>query len=351
MLYHALKQQSFPLRAILYFLTLYVFWFAFSFAHGILIINSIASGSDKVVANATRTVETVTSSSFVNILIAAPFLHPNSKCRFSLTYTVLSNLVIYIMAVVIIILSLSMVAGSTDTLIALIVCRSLLLIASIAVFIFAILYKNPLKTTGPLSLLWRERKLLVIAFPYFLLSCSYFLYTLSTVVNNTSCIENVELLRVVWLVLNCSLRIFEVIFLIVCFRKARNFINELMVVIAPKSRSKRKSKAHSLKCQSSPYLGPLLLDTSPSNLSYKTREAKDSTTYYFPTKSVKSVNKEDIFDSEDSEKQQAQQIYPVTSEIEIEQLPCTPNLNANFNKSDCEMQNVASIELSQSTSC
>ena len=71
---------------------------------------------------------------------------------------------------------------------------------------------------------WRLLFLYFMIFLYFLISYLYFLYTLSTVASNSNCIENVQLHRVVWLVLNFSLRICEVSLLILQFTNTRRLL-------------------------------------------------------------------------------------------------------------------------------
>ena len=84
------------IRRVSYLLALQILWFVFSFVHGILIISSVASGSDNdVVAVATRTIETVTSFSFVNILMTAGILF--SSPYTSAIWMVLANLIIYLL--------------------------------------------------------------------------------------------------------------------------------------------------------------------------------------------------------------------------------------------------------------
>ena len=261
LLRYALKQEPFKLRrTLVYLLILHIIWFTFDFVHGILIINSIASGSDRPLANAARTLETIASSSFVNVMIVAPFFHPDSKSHLSLLYAVVFTVIIYSMAMIIVIFSLSMVVGSSATLIILIGCRLLMLILSIELIVLAILYRYSYKTKGPF-LLWRDRKLLVIVFPYFLLSSSYFLYMLSTVVSNSNCTENVQLHRAVWLVLNSLLRVCEVSFSIVYFVRAKVFVTNM---IRSQSKSENQLPAR---------LGPLLYA--------KGQESTVETTYYF----------------------------------------------------------------------
>lgn len=323
-LFHALKRHFF-LRTSVYLLALYILWFAFSFVYSILVINNIASdsGADKVMADVTRTMETVTSTSFVNIIIAAPFSNPHLKSRFPLTCVIISNVIISVMALVIVISSLSAISlFGRSTFIILIVFRILMFIVSISVVIFVILYKfkHLLKPIGPFFLLWRNKILLVIAFPYFLLSCSYFLYTLGTVVSNSDCVENIQLNRTVWLVFNVLLRICEVIFSIKCLWNPRVFVKKKVPV----------TNIH----PTSPHSGPLLFESSPKRL----KDAKETHTHYFPTKS-EGFLEEDIVGSRNLE-MQVQQIDPAKNsscKIETEQLS-----HANTNS---DAQNVKSMQL------
>lgn len=323
-LFHALKQLFF-LRTSVYSLALYILWFALSFVYSILVINNIASdsGADKVMADVTRTMETVTSTSFVNIIIATPFSNPHLKSRFSLTCVIISNVIISAMALVIMISSLSAISlFGRSIFIILIVFRILMFIVSISVVIFVTLYKfkHLLKPIGPFFLLWRNKILLVIVFPYFLLSCSYFLYTLGAVVSNSDCVQNIQLNRTVWLVFNFLLRICEVIFSIKCLWNARVFVKKKVAV----------TNAHPTNL----HLGPLLFESSP----YRLRDAKETHTYYFPTKS-EGFLEEDTVGSRDSQ-MQVQQIDLVKNsscKIETEQLSHT-NTNSG-------VQNVKSIQL------
>ena len=135
--YHRRKHlfsSRFVRYRLLCLLTLQIFWFAVSFVHGILVINSVASSGDnrEVMAVATRIVETVTSLSFVSIIIATPFF----SLGLPLIRIVLSNLIIYLLTIAIIVISI--VGGSASFIVVMIVLRSLLFIASVAV-IFAIL--------------------------------------------------------------------------------------------------------------------------------------------------------------------------------------------------------------------
>ena len=213
------------IRRVSYLLALQILWFVFSFVHGILIISSVASGSDNdVVAVATRTIETVTSFSFVNIIITAAQLFSN-PC-FSVIWMVLYNLIIYLLGMAIIVISL---AG--DSIVVLIGLRSAMLGANAAVFVTLLRNKRYISISSFLSGRIGRRLVVFlyffIIFLYFLISYSYFLYTLSTVASNSNCIENVQLHRVVWLVLNYSLRICEVSLLILQFTNTKRLLTML----------------------------------------------------------------------------------------------------------------------------
>lgn len=233
--YHAFRVQrrSYLLRrTFVYSLILHSIWFVFSFVHSILVINSVANGSDRALASVARTFETITSSSFnINIILVAPFFSSDSKSQFPLFCALLFTIIIYSMALVIVMFSISAWIGSSATIILLINIRLLMFIVSVVmVTIFVILYGPSVKTKGPLSLLWNAKRSLVIVFPYFLLSCSYFVYTLSTVASNGNCIENVQLHRPVWLVLNYLLRLYEVSFsiMIVYFMKTKVLVSKML---------------------------------------------------------------------------------------------------------------------------
>ena len=273
LLCHALK-QAFSLRTLVYLLTTYICWSTFSVVCGILIINSVANGSDEVSANVTRTLETITSSSFVSIVIISFFSYPDSRLQFSLRYAFMCSVFIYVKAIVLILLSLSEPVESLATFILLIIFRSLIFIASILTVIVGILYRHSLEN---------HRSLLIIAFSYFLLLYAYFLYMLTTVVNNNSCIEDIELHRVAWLVLNSLLRICEVSFSVVYFIKAAVFVKEMLT-------DNRSKKA--------------------SSFIYTTQETIENSAY-------------SAFQSGALAKQQVND-YP---KFEIEELPSTPNLD------------------------
>ena len=331
----------FPLSRLLCLQNLQIFWFASSFVHGILVINSVASGRDsEVVAVATRTIETVTSLSFVSIIIATPYF---SLCL-SLTRIILSNLVIYFLTMAIIVISI--VGGSGTLIVVMIVLRSLLFIASVAV-IFVILLIFYFKNKFYIYIMMRQDRRLsiyiLITFLYFLISYLYFLYTLSTVASNSNCIEKVQLHRAVWLVLNFLLRICEVSFFML---EARALITKFS------SMAMSNSNTNSTRCTQL----PLDYDTSKvSKSECNSRETKESTTYHIPTKSVTPVE-EDIFDARDSEKkqiQQTEQVQNIPQIIEFEQLYHTLNVTATLDKRNCEVhtQNVEYTPSSQSMSC
>ena len=345
--YHRRKHlfsSRFVRYRLLCLLTLQIFWFAVSFVHGILVINSVASSGDnrEVMAVATRIVETVTSLSFVSIIIATPFF----SLGLPLIRIVLSNLIIYLLTIAIIVISI--VGGSAALIVVMIVLRSLIFIASVAV-IFVILLIQYIKNKLFIYILRRQDRglllYIVIAFLYFFISYSYFLYTLCTIASNRNCVENVQLHRAVWLVLNFLLRICEVSFFML---EARAFI----IKFTHKANSNLKT--NSTKCTD------LHLDGDTSkvpNLGYNSRETKESDTYRIPTKSVTPAE-EDIFDARDSEKKQFQQIERVqnnSQKIEVEQLFHTPNVNATLDKRECEVhvhaENVEYIQSSQSMSC
>ena len=327
---------------LLYLLTLQIFWFAFSFVHGILIINSVASGSDNtVVAVVIRTVETVTSFTFVNIIITAPqVFFP----WFSLIRIVLSNLIIYLLSMAILVTSISLVGSSATFLVELIILRSLMFIAS--VILLVIYFKTQFFMRR------RDKGLyIILACLYFSISYSYFLYTLSMVVSNSDCIENVQLHRAIWLVLNCLLRICEVSFFIL---KIRVFITESKPSVSS------NSKADSIKCHARHTHLCLDHNTSKvSNFEHNSRETKGTTTYHMHN-STKSMNlfEEDIVDTKESEKVQFQQIETVkdnSQKIEVERLlhSSTANENVTLDKRDCEVltHNIKCVQLSQSPSC
>ena len=230
------EKQAYPLRTLMYLLTSYIFWSSVSVVHGILIAYSIATDSEpqrsRTLAAITRSAETIASSSFVSVIIVTLFTstdsNEDSKLRFSLRYAILSTLLIYLEAIAIVVLSIPIGGSFMLTFVVLIIFRSLMLITSVLALIIGILFKHrhSIRTKEKFFLLWKDNKLLVIALPYFLLSYTYFLYMLATVVSNNGCIENIQLDRVVWLVLNSLLRICEVSFSIAYFIKATMFVDK-----------------------------------------------------------------------------------------------------------------------------
>ena len=288
LLCRALK-QAFSLRTLVYLLTTYICWSAFSAVCGILIINSVANGSDEVSANVTRTLETITSSGFVSIVIISFFSHPDSKLQFSLRYAFMCTVFIYVKAIILILLSLSEPVESFATFILLIIFRSLIFIASILTVMVGVLYRHSFKN---------HRSLLVIAFSYFLLLYAYFLYTLTTVVNNNSCVEDIELHRVAWLVLNSLLRICEVSFSVVYFIKAAIFVKQMLA----NNRSKKASSSI-----------------------YTTQETIENSAYdAFQFGNY--VNKNNFHSGTSAKHQVTEEDF----EFEIEELPSTPNLEKRY---------------------
>ena len=228
-------KQAYLLRTLMYLLTTYIFWSSVSFVHGILIAYSIANDSEpsgRTLATVARISETIASSSFVSVIIVTLFTptdsNENSKLRFSLRYAFLSTLLIYLEAIAIVILSIPIGGSFMLIFVVLIIFRSLMLITSVLALIIGIFFKHSIRTKEKNCLLWKDNKLLVIVLPYFLLSYTYFLYTLATVISNNDCIENMQLDRVVWLVLNSLLRMCEVSFSIAYFIKAAMFVNKTL---------------------------------------------------------------------------------------------------------------------------
>ena len=233
-------KQAYKLRTLMYLLTTYIFWCFISFVYGMLIAYSIDLGIDtsgRALAAIIRISETIASSSFVSVIIATLFTptstptdsNEDSNLRFSLRYALLSTLLIYLESIAIVVLSIPIGDSFMLTFVVLIIFRSLMLITSVLALIIGILFNHSITTKEKFCLLWKDNKLLVIALPYFLLSYTYFLYMLATVISNNSCIENIQLDRVVWLVLNSLLRMCEVSFSIAYFIKAAMFVNKTLI--------------------------------------------------------------------------------------------------------------------------
>ena len=229
LLCYALKQAAYSLRTLVYLLTLYIIWAILSLAHGILMINSIASDSDRGTAHATIILDTLTSASFLSIIIVAivaSLASLDSKIHFTLRYAFLFTLLLYVKAIIIVILSIPVGISVTLIFVCMIVLRSLMFITSVlSVFIVVFFKHSSLSAKELICLLWKDNKiLLMIAFPYFLLLYTYFLYILITVLSNNNCTEDIQLQRVAWLVFNSLLRICEVSFSASYFMKATKFV-------------------------------------------------------------------------------------------------------------------------------
>ena len=270
LLFYAAK-QAYPLRTLMYLLTTYIFWSTSSCALGVLIIYSVANSSDnestdnestdRRLPTVTINLETITFSFFVGIIVVTFFSDAHSmksdseitdpQLHFPLRYAVFSTVVIYLLAIIIVLLSIP--AGNLVTLIViiLIVFRSLMCITSILLLIVGILFKlhSLPKTKEQLCLLWKGNIiLLIIVLTYFLLSCAYFLYTLATVVNsNNSCLEDIQLHRTIWLVFNALLRLCEVSFSIAQFVKAVRLVKKTINDDGKSSKEDRLSS--SLMCE------------------------------------------------------------------------------------------------------
>ena len=230
LLYCALKQAAYSLRTLVYLLTLYIIWSTFSLAHGILMINSFASSSsDRGLAHATIVLDTITSASFVSIILVAFYSSLESKIHFTLRYALLSTSVIYIEAIIIVVLSIPVGISVTLIFVCLIVLKSLMFVTSMVLLFMVMFFKhNSLSAKELICLLWKDNKiLLIIAFPYFLLLYTYFLYISITVISNNNCTENIQFQREGWLVFNSLLRICEVSFSASYF--ARMFVRETCI--------------------------------------------------------------------------------------------------------------------------
>ena len=206
------------LRFFVCILILFIVWSSFSCIHHTLLMNSVVNGNTIQLANTTRTLEIITSSSFMNFAIVTILSNSRSSWR----YTMSIIIPIYLIAGVIIVVSL---LAQSSALIALIILRSLIFIASIILVNLDSNYKQCFKIKEQFHLLWERKKILI--YPHFFISLAYFLYTLITIASNSNCIENVQLHRAVWLAFNCLLRICEVGFSIVYFVKIRTMINTL----------------------------------------------------------------------------------------------------------------------------
>ena len=195
---------------------LFIMWCCFSCIHYTLIMNSILNGASIQLANTSRALELIASSSFMNFAVLAillnldsPFSQKHPRRRL---YIMFISIPIYLITGVITVVSL--LAGSA-AIASLIVFRLLIFISSIVLVNLDIDYKHCLKVKEQFRLLWTQKKLLI--YPYFLMSLAYFTYLLITVASNSKCVEDIQLHRVIWLVFNCLLRIYEVGFFLVYF--------------------------------------------------------------------------------------------------------------------------------------
>ena len=233
LLCYTLKKAAYSLRTLVYLLTLYIIWSTFSLAHGFLMINSLASSSssDRGLAHATIVLDTITSASFVCIILVAFYSSLDSKIHLTLRYALLSTSIIYIEAIIIVVLSIPVGISVTLIFVCLIVLKSLMFVTSMVLLFIVIFFKhNSLSAKELICLLWKDNKiLLIIAFPYFLLLYTYFLYISITVISNNDCTENIQLQREGWLVFNSLLRICEVSLSTSYFIKARMFVRETCI--------------------------------------------------------------------------------------------------------------------------
>ena len=209
------------LRYFAYILILFLAWSCFSCIHYTLLMNGIIHGSTIQLANTARGLEIITSSSFMNFAIVA-ILSYNPNSHSSWRYMIFIIIPIYLITAVIIAVSL---VAESSSLTALIVLRSLIFIVSIILVNLDIKYKRCFKIKDHLYLIWRQMKILI--YLYFFISVTYFSYALITIASNSSCVEDIELHRVAWLVFNCLLRICEVSFSIAYFVKIRNMIETM----------------------------------------------------------------------------------------------------------------------------
>ena len=231
LLCYTLKQAAeaaYSRRTLVYLLTLYIIWCTFSLAHGILMIISTAGSSGSGLAHATIILDTITSASFASIILVGIFSFLDSNIHFTLRYAFLSTLLIYVKAIIIIILSIPVGISVTLIFVCMIVLRSLMFITSV-LSLFAVVFfkRSSLSAKELIHMLWKDNKILIIiAFPYFLLWYTYYLYTMITILSNNNCTEDIQLQRAVWLVFNSLLRICEVSFSASYFMKTRTFFKE-----------------------------------------------------------------------------------------------------------------------------
>ena len=231
LLCYTLKQAAeaaYSRRTLVYLLTLYIIWSTLSLAHGVLMISSTASSSDSGLAHATIILDTITLASFLSIILVAIFSFLDSNIHFTLRYAFLSTFLIYVKAIIIVILSIPVGVSVTLIFVCMIVLRSLMFISSVLLLFVIVFFKhNSLSAKELILMLWKDNRiLLIIAFPYFLLWYTYYLYIMITILSNNNCTEDIQLHRVAWLVFNSLLRICEVSFSTSYFMKARMFFKE-----------------------------------------------------------------------------------------------------------------------------
>ena len=212
-----LRQLRSRLRTVL---ILFGLWSFFSFVHHVLLMNSVVNGSSVQLANATRDLEIIASSSFINfaiviILSSDPKSHSSQLQRYIMFLIIPA---IYLIAGANIVVSFF---AGRSVLFASFVLRLLLLLAYLLSVNLDINYIQCFKSKEWLHLLWTQKLKKVSFYPYFFISCAYFLYVLITIANSDCCIEQIELHRAVWLVCNCLLKTYEFGFSMVYLVKIR----------------------------------------------------------------------------------------------------------------------------------
>ena len=200
-------------------LVLFTAWFSFSCVHHVLLMISIVNGSSVQLANATRALEIIASSSFMNfaivtILSTDPKSYSSQLQRY-VTFFIIP--IIYSIAGANIVVSF--LAGSS-ALIALLVLRLSLLVTNILSVNLDINYKRCFKSKEWFYWLWTQKLKKMLIYPYFFISCAYFSYVL-IITSHNCCIDETELHRGVWLVFNALLKIYTFGFSMVYLVKIR----------------------------------------------------------------------------------------------------------------------------------
>ena len=200
-------------------IVLFTAWFSFSFVHHVLLMISIVNGSSVQLANATRALEIIASSSFMNFAIVTILsIDPksySSQLQRYVTFFIIPT--IYTIAGANI--AVSFLAGSS-ALIALLVFRLSFLVANILSVNLNINYKRYFKSKEWFYWLWTQKFKKMSIYPYFFISCAYFFYVL-IITNHNCCIDEIELHRGVWLVFNALLKIYAFGFSMVYLVKIR----------------------------------------------------------------------------------------------------------------------------------